>query len=161
MDIRVTKDSKRKEKSSCRKTLTIRCRMWRSQIEISTADLCFARTRMGQEHRSFVWAIKEFHKLQPEQKNSIVLQTETKGGPSPLFTFYLNGDEVNIEIRDDDPKADFFIVCEISVINAYGEKTYSDTFETVVRACFDGIPEISKIPKEEHADGKERALFTE
>ncbi|GFX15676.1 hypothetical protein TNCV_2131621 [Trichonephila clavipes] len=99
---------------------------------------------MGQEHRSFVWAIKEFHKLQPEQKNSIVLQTETKGGPSPLFTFYLNGDEVNIEIADADPKADFLIVCEVSVINAYGEKTYSDTLK---RWFEPALTEFLKFPK--------------
>ncbi|GFS91217.1 uncharacterized protein NPIL_671451 [Nephila pilipes] len=125
-------------------TLTIRCRIWRPDIEIPTADLCFARTRMGQEHRSFVWSIKEFSKLRPEEKNSIVLQTATKGGPSPLLTLYLIGDDVTIEISDANPKIDFLICCEISVVNTDGEKTYSNTLKQWLEPA---LTEFLKFPK--------------
>ncbi|XP_055952909.1 speckle-type POZ protein B-like [Argiope bruennichi] len=41
-------------------TLTLQCKIWKTEGEMSETAVCFARTRIGIEQSSFVWPIEEF-----------------------------------------------------------------------------------------------------
>ncbi|GFY38330.1 speckle-type POZ protein [Trichonephila inaurata madagascariensis] len=47
-------------------TLTLRCRMFKVRTYgMSKQNLCFARTRLGLERRTFIWVIRNFSTFQP------------------------------------------------------------------------------------------------
>ncbi|GIY69178.1 speckle-type POZ protein-like B [Caerostris extrusa] len=53
--------------------LTVRCRMWSTEMNIDENEECFGRTRIGVEWRYFVWKIPNFSQLQPEKKQTFMI----------------------------------------------------------------------------------------
>ncbi|XP_055953907.1 uncharacterized protein LOC129989409 [Argiope bruennichi] len=117
--------------------LTVRCRMWRTGAEALKSEMCFARTCMGMDRRSFIWAIREFSSIQQEEKRTYYLNPRSRGSPQLVLNLFLSEKEgenyVNIEISRNDTTKSHFILCRISLLDNYGRVVHSK--KTVSFAC--------------------------
>ncbi|GBN37600.1 Speckle-type POZ protein [Araneus ventricosus] len=109
--------------------LTVRCRMWRAEAEISKVDACFARTRLSVDRRCSIWALREFSRLQPEKKRSHRLYPTLDGSPQLILSLFLkerNGKNyVNIQIDQNYATRDNYIYSKISLLDSDGKVVHS------------------------------------
>ncbi|GFU06328.1 speckle-type POZ protein B [Nephila pilipes] len=108
-------------------TLTLRCRMWRPKTHVSGISLCYARTRLGLEKRTFFWGIRDFSHLQKEKKEFYLVKSfeGTQSLSLALFVKKVNDVEcVFIKVCTNDATNLLRFNCEISVINGRGKKFF-------------------------------------
>ncbi|GBN29867.1 Speckle-type POZ protein [Araneus ventricosus] len=60
-------------------TLTVRCRMWKSDGGMSKDVQCLARSRITVEKRSFLWSIENFSSLRSQQKKTYEIKSHDNG----------------------------------------------------------------------------------
>ncbi|CAL1295702.1 unnamed protein product [Larinioides sclopetarius] len=110
-------------------SLTFRCRMWRTGIEILKADTCFARTRLHTDKRCFVWAIREFSSLQKGQKKRLFVNSTVPGSPQLILGLFLCGVDENyliIQIDQSSAIRHYCIKGEISLLDSDGRVVHSE-----------------------------------
>ncbi|GIY37835.1 TD and POZ domain-containing protein 4 [Caerostris extrusa] len=114
-------------------TLTVQCRMWKTDTKISAHDVCFAKTRLEADRQSFVWTVRQFSKLQLKEKMSYYLKPATKGAPELYLTLSLNekdGEEcIHIKVDRGVVTRNFFIAGEISLLNIEGKTVHSQEIQ--------------------------------
>ncbi|GBN88971.1 Speckle-type POZ protein [Araneus ventricosus] len=120
--------------------LTVRCRMFRTGTEISKSDTCFARTRLGVDRRSFVWAVRDFSSLRKEEKRTRIINPNTHGSPRLILSLFLSERDLktylNIQIDHNSETSCHFIICKISVLDSYGRKVHSKETEGLLDEDF-------------------------
>ncbi|GBN48621.1 Speckle-type POZ protein [Araneus ventricosus] len=127
-------------------TLTIRCRMWRTDTEILRPDTCFARTRLGMDRRCFIWAIGEFSSLQPGQKRTRVVNPTSLGSPQlilNLFISEMNGKNyLNIQIVQNVATKFHNIFCKFCLLDTDGRVAHSVETEDIISMEEEGLREV-------------------
>ncbi|GIY77810.1 speckle-type POZ protein B [Caerostris extrusa] len=91
-------------KVSSRDILTIRCRMWKThgqkRVRSTSADMCFACSKLRVEQNSFIWSIRDFSSLLVKQTKILSWQCPTNEEPKITLNLhiydYKNKEEVNI-----------------------------------------------------------------
>ncbi|KAF8771095.1 hypothetical protein HNY73_018549 [Argiope bruennichi] len=115
--------------------LTVQCRIWRKGSEITTTDLCCARTRLKTYKGSFLWPIEEFSALQTstaedfqqlasDDRKVYSLKPFTEKGPFIAFILYLKRNSESEDVYVDilvEKGRDYAFCFELSVLDANGE----------------------------------------
>ncbi|GIX96155.1 TD and POZ domain-containing protein 4 [Caerostris darwini] len=125
--------AKRRKEFLPKDILTVRCRMWKSDTKVSSADLCFANTRLGIDRQTFLWTIREFSNFKLGQRKTHYLKSTAKTGPELYLTLFLtqkDGEEyVHIKVDRGFVEKKFFISGEISLLNVEGKVEYAREIE--------------------------------
>ncbi|GIY86161.1 MATH domain-containing protein [Caerostris darwini] len=98
-------------------TLTACCNMSRIATEIRGTSTCLGRSRLGMEHMSHQWIIKEFKTLNLGVEKTLLIQTTSKQVPSLSMSLFLDGGQIQIEITQDEDCASNMCYCKISLID--------------------------------------------
>ncbi|GBN14530.1 hypothetical protein AVEN_138427-1 [Araneus ventricosus] len=144
-------------------TLTVRCRMWRTGTEISRSETWFARTRLGLDRRCFVWVIKEFSSLRPEQKRTHFVNPTPHGSPQLILSLFLserNGKNyVNIEIGQNDATRYYNMFCKCSLLESDGRVVHSEKTESVISLHFRKVCIFQEFLEKDKLMNKESSLL--
>ncbi|CAL1295704.1 unnamed protein product [Larinioides sclopetarius] len=120
--------------------ITVRCRMWRADTEISRSESCFARSRLSIDRRCFVWVVKEFSCLLLEQKRTHFVNPTPHGSPQLITSLFLtekNGKTyVSIEISQNAATRYYNIFCKISLLDSDGSVVHSEKTEDIISLHF-------------------------
>ncbi|GBM28333.1 TD and POZ domain-containing protein 3 [Araneus ventricosus] len=109
--------------------LTARCRIWKSEGEMTKDVQCFARTRICIGRESFLWNIKNFSSLQKEDKCSYQIKSVLDN--ELLMTFdlslenpYTDEDSINIQLVSENDKIKYFAL-HLIPLNCFGSANMS------------------------------------
>ncbi|GFS53585.1 speckle-type POZ protein [Nephila pilipes] len=137
--------SERKAEFLPMKTVTIRCRMWSVETNISHTGLWMARTRLETDCISFIWPIEDFNTLETSEKRWHTLKFSFNGfNPRMELCLYFAENRMRIKIINIDFTGEFHLSWRISLVGAEGKirgilkgfdymdsdhnKTYDDSF---------------------------------
>ncbi|GFS32947.1 TD and POZ domain-containing protein 1 [Nephila pilipes] len=122
-------------------TLTVMCKMWKSTEHLKQRGRCVARTRIGVERSSFVWAVERFSSFGSDEKNTyeIVSTKENKIAVS-LNLFEAAEELICLEFTaaKEIPVFRFrlFILCAAGDAELVSKKEYNFTDSRVIKLYF-------------------------
>ncbi|GBL76035.1 TD and POZ domain-containing protein 4 [Araneus ventricosus] len=95
--------------------LRARCRIWKIDEGMTEDVECFARTRICIERVSFLWNIKNFSSLRPEEKRSKQIKSVLEDEVLITFDLFIkngNGDEepINLLLVSNNDKVKYFVL---------------------------------------------------
>ncbi|GIX78202.1 uncharacterized protein CDAR_509001 [Caerostris darwini] len=118
-------------KVSSRDILTIRCRMWKThgqkRVRSTSADMCFACSKLRVEQNSFIWSVRDFSSLLVRQQKILSWQSPTNEEPKISLDLHLyeykNKEEVIIyPTLEKGRDCNYAISFSISVLDARGRE---------------------------------------
>ncbi|GBN22031.1 Speckle-type POZ protein [Araneus ventricosus] len=110
------------------KTLTIRCRTYKSKESFSDAGQCFIRTRIRVERTSFIGLAEKFSTLVPDEKRNLSIKSSSTEKQLLTLNLSLAGDlcckeRVWVEIIPDKKDYIKFCKCKLFLLDSEGTKT--------------------------------------
>ncbi|GIX95146.1 uncharacterized protein CDAR_178791 [Caerostris darwini] len=98
-----------------RDTLTLRCRIWKSEGDMPQSEHCFARSFPAIDRTSFVWSLKKFSAIESGHKETTLINSAFRSEPPMEMNLFLtqgrNHDEpIQIEVILTDEKVKFCVL---------------------------------------------------
>ncbi|GBN24712.1 Speckle-type POZ protein [Araneus ventricosus] len=139
------------------------CQMWKTGIEVSEVDTCFARTRLGVDRRSCIWAIRHFSTLVLGEKIIHFVNPTLKRSPQLILSFSLserNGKTyVNIQIDQDSATRFRRILCKLCLLDNVGRVVHSEeSLQYIYEHLYDVYTFEEFIEKDKLVNGESSVL---
>ncbi|GFS84082.1 TD and POZ domain-containing protein 1 [Nephila pilipes] len=122
-------------------TLTVTCKMWKSTEHLKQRGRCVARTRIGVERSSFVWAVERFSSFGSDEKNTYEIVATKENEIAVSLNLFEAAEELiclEFTAAKEIPVFRFrlFILCAAGDAELVSEKEYNFMDSRVIKLYF-------------------------